>query len=91
MPVEVHKALIIEFNGEFNHKPLRHLIATNYMGNGLNVVKMKPPYTNKPKAGIIKYFMQLDKVENLSSDKDGMITLNEVTQRDLMNSMFSSL
>jgi hypothetical protein len=35
--------------------------------------------------------MQLDKEEKLSSNKDGIITLNEDAQRDLINSVFNAL
>jgi hypothetical protein len=31
------------------------------MGTGMDVVKMKPAYTNKEKTGTIKCIMQLDK------------------------------
>jgi hypothetical protein len=90
MPLEVHKALI-ESNGELHHKPLRHFIVTDYTEAGMDVVKMKPSYTNQQKAGTIKYNMQLDKSEKKLSDKDGMITLNEDTQKDVMYSIFNAL
>ena len=48
----------------------------------MDVVKMKPSYTNKQKAGTIMYIMQLDKEEKLLNDKDNIIPLNEDTQRD---------
>jgi hypothetical protein len=35
--------------------------------------------------------MQMDKEEKLSSDKDGMITLSEENQSDLINSVFNAL
>jgi len=66
-------------------------MVTNYMGSGIDVVKMKPSYTNKRKACTIKYIMQLDKEEKLSSDKDGIITLNVDTQIDLIYSVFNAL
>ena len=90
IPLDVHKALI-ESNGEIYQKPPPHQIVTNYKRTGIDVVKMKPSYTNQQKAGTIKYIMQLDKSEKLASDKDGMITLNEDTQRDLINSVFNAL
>ena len=90
MHVEVHKTLF-ESIGELHHKPLRHLIVTNYMGNGMDVVKMKPSYTNKQNAGTIMYITQLDKAEKPSSDKDGMITMNKDTRKDLINSAFNVL
>jgi hypothetical protein len=90
MSLEVHKAFI-DSNGELYHKPLRHLIVTDYIGIRINVVKMKPSYTNQQKAGTIKYIMQLDKSEKLSSGNDGMITLREDTQRDLMYFVFNML
>jgi hypothetical protein len=62
MPLEVHKALI-ESNGEMYHRSLGHLIATDYMGTTMDVVEMKPPYTNHQKADTTKYIMQLDKSE----------------------------
>ena len=90
MPVDVHKALI-ESNGQLYHKPLKNSILNDFMGTGMDVVKMKPAYTNKQKAGTIKYIMQLDKGEKLASDKEGMITLNEDTQRDLIYSVFNAM
>ena len=61
------------------------------MGTGIDVVKMKPSYTNQQKAGTIKYIMQLDASEKLASDKMGLITMNKDTQRDLLNSVFNVL
>jgi hypothetical protein len=61
------------------------------MGSGMDIMKMKPSYTNKQKAGTIKYIMQLDKEEKLSSDKDGIITLNKDTKRNHINSVFTTL
>jgi hypothetical protein len=90
MPLEVHKALT-ESNGELYHKPPPNKVATNYMGTGIDVVKMKPSYTNQQKAGTIKYIMQLDASEKLASDKMGLITMNKDTQRDLLNSVFNVL
>jgi hypothetical protein len=52
---------------------------------------MKPFYTSKQKEGTIKYIMQLDKAKTISSDKDGMITLNVDTQKDLLYSVFNAL
>jgi hypothetical protein len=57
----------------------------------MDIVKMKPSYTNQQKAGTIKYIMQLDKSEDLASDKDGMITMHKDLQRDLINSVFNAL
>jgi hypothetical protein len=57
----------------------------------MDVVKMKPSYTSKRKAGTMKYIMQLDKAEKISNDKDGMITLNDDTKKDLINSVFNAL
>ena len=90
MPLEVHKALT-ESNGELYHKPPPNKVVTNYMGTGIDVVKMKPSYTNQQKAGTIKYIMQLDASEKLASDKMGLITMNKDTQRDLLNSVFNVL
>ena len=90
MPLEVHKTLT-ESNGEMHHKPLPHKVVTNYMGTGIDVVKMQPPYTHQQKAGTIKYIMQLDGSEKLASDKMGYITMNKDTQRDLINSVFNAL
>ena len=67
------------------------MIATNYMGTVIDVGKMKPSYTNKQKAGIIQNIMQLDKEEKLSSDKDYIISLNEDSQRGLIDSVFNEL
>ena len=52
---------------------------------------MNPFSTNQQKAGTIKYTMQLDKSEKLSSDKDDKVPLNEDTQRDLVYSIFNAL
>ena len=71
LPVEVHTALT-ESNGELYHKPLRHVIVTNYMGTGMDLITKKPPYTHKVKAGTIRYIMHLDKEEKLSSDRNGI-------------------
>ena len=90
MPVEVHKALT-EFIGEVYHKPLPHKVDTNYKGTRIDVVKMKPSYTNQQKAGTVKYIMQLDGSEKLASDKMGIITMNIDTQRDLIYSVFNAL
>jgi hypothetical protein len=90
MPLEVHKALT-ESNGVLYHKPPPHKVVTNYTGTGIDVVKMKPAYTNRQKAGTIKYIMQLDGSEKLASDKMGLITMNKDTQRDLINSVFNAL
>jgi hypothetical protein len=61
------------------------------MGTVIDVGKMKPSYTNKQKAGIIQNIMQLDKEEKLSSDKDYIISLNEDSQRGLIDSVFNEL
>ena len=90
MPLEVHKALT-ESNGELYHKPLPHKVVTNYMGTGINVVKMRPLYLNQQKAGTIKYIMQLDGSEKLASDKIGLITMSKDTRRDPINSVFNAL
>ncbi len=90
MPVELHKALI-KSKGELYHKPLPHKVVTNYKGNGIDVVKMKPSYTNRQKPGTIKYIMQLDGSEKLASDNMGIIMMNIDTQRDLINSVFNAL
>ena len=90
MPLEVHKALTVS-NGELYHKPLPNKVVTNYMGTGIDVVKMKPSYTNQQKAGTIKYIMQLDGSEKLAREKMGIITMNKDTQRDLLNSVFNVL
>ncbi len=82
---------MIESIGELYHTPQRHVIVTNYRGTGNDIVKSKPSYTNQQKTGIIKYIMQLDKSRKPSSDKDGMIILNEDTQRVLMYSVFNAL
>jgi len=89
MPLEVHKALT-EFNGELYHKPHPHNVGTNYMGIGIDVVKMKQAYTNRQKPDNIKYIMQLDGSEKLASDKMGLITMNKDTQRDLINYVFNA-
>jgi hypothetical protein len=81
IPLEVHKALTVS-NGELYHTPPPHKVVTNYMGTGIDVVKMKPAYTNQQKAGNIKYIMQLDGSEKQVSDKMGLITMNKDTQRD---------
>ena len=91
MLLEVHKALT-ESNGELYHKPLPNKVVTKYTGTGIDVVKMKPTYTNLQKAGItIKYIMQLNGSEKLASDKTSLITMNKETQRDLINSVFNAL
>ena len=36
---------------------------------GVNVVKMKPSYTNKQKDGTIKYIMQSDKAEKYQATR----------------------
>jgi hypothetical protein len=90
MLLEVHKALT-ESNGELYHKPLPHKVVTNYMGVGIDVVKMKSAYTNQQKAGTIKYIMQLDGSEKLANDKMSLIAMNTNFQRDLINSVFNVL
>jgi hypothetical protein len=82
---------LTESNGELYHKPPPHRVVTNYMGTGIDVVKMKPTYTNQQKAGTIKYNMQMDGTEKLASDKMGLITMNKGTQRDLINYVFNAL
>jgi hypothetical protein len=82
---------LIESNGELYHKLLPHKVVTNYMGSGIGVVKIKPSYTNQQKAGTIKYIMQLNVAEKLARDKNGIITMNKDTQRDLINSVFNAL
>jgi hypothetical protein len=56
LPLDVQKALI-ESNGEVYHKPQRHLIVTNYMGIGKDVVKLKPSYANQQNAGTSLYII----------------------------------
>ncbi len=90
MPLEVYKALT-ESNGELYHKPLPNKVVANYMGTRIDVVKMKPAYTNQQKAGTMKYIMQMDGSKKLASDKMGIITTNKDTQRDLLNSVFNAL
>ena len=90
MPLDIHKALI-ESNGKLYHKPLPDKVVINYKGTGIDVVKMKPSYTNQQKTGTIKYIMQLDVSEKLVSDKMGIITMNTETQRDVINSVFKAL
>jgi len=90
MPIELHKALS-KSNGELYHKPLPQKVVTNYKGNGIDIVKMKPSYTNQQKPGTIKYIVQLDGSEKLSSENMGIIMMNINTQRDLMNSVFNAL
>jgi hypothetical protein len=90
MPLEVHKALT-ESNRELHHKPLPHKVVTNYNGSGIDVVKMKPSYTNQQKTGNIKYIMQLHVSDKLASDQMGIITMNKDTQRNLINSVFNTL
>jgi hypothetical protein len=89
-PPEVHK-VFTGSNGELYYKPLPHQVVTNYEGIGIDVVKMKPSYTNKQKAGTIKYIMQLDVSEKLASDKMDIITMNKDAQRNMINSVFNAL
>jgi hypothetical protein len=61
------------------------------METGIDVVKMKPSYTNQQKVGTIKHIMQLDVSEKLASDKNGIITMKKDTKRVLVDSVFNSL
>ncbi len=90
MPLEVYKTMT-ESNGELYHTPLPNKVVTNYMETGIDVVEMKPSYTNQQKSGTIKYIMQLNGSEKLATDKMGLITINKDTQRDLLNSIFNAL